>query len=472
MNYYDLSRILKRFSFDEKINICHKYSRQIMSLNGINNLDLLSKKVLPWELETFLLLSIKANEWDSKSFFEKDNYFRKIIQTIRDFQHPKLSKYEGNLDYINHYVIVTGLTQFEIQHPYQYKLYRYWNIFSFVTEKINIPEIFFKKFGCDYREFAKLGYFLWVLLSPEIKNSEEIIISVIKKYPVAFQQLVITRADYIKQLERYTNSPDDYISCSRLSYLFPFILEGQKVYLPLPHLLIDSVTSSLYSRLTDKDNDLRSDIGKPALENYLYEIINDSHTFSEVYREMEYFALHNNHENSSDILTRVEDDYIFFEVKSITPQRNVRILDENSIIDNINKMSKGCCQLYKQFLNKFPKFYNPFNKSEKISKDNLWGVLVVLNESNVSREKIYSKAAEELRIQQGSEEYNWLCGHISITDVSTIERYCFVSESLLPAIKRRNNRDHYYDYGFNEKLKKNRITNKKIPMLLRELQED
>ena len=60
MDYERLPVILKRYSFIEKMRVLQYYSKQIMNINGI---ELTSGQPMAWELETFLLFAVKADEY-------------------------------------------------------------------------------------------------------------------------------------------------------------------------------------------------------------------------------------------------------------------------------------------------------------------------------------------------------------------------------------------------------------------------
>ena len=56
--------------------------------NGIVGPEELNNSALPWELETFLMLSVKSIEWKEEDFSGKNfKKFIEIINCIKDFQH-------------------------------------------------------------------------------------------------------------------------------------------------------------------------------------------------------------------------------------------------------------------------------------------------------------------------------------------------------------------------------------------------
>lgn len=62
MEYNDIPRTLKRYSFVEKMNILQTWSRKTMNLNGVIDRNERGKTPFPWELETLLLFSVTSQE--------------------------------------------------------------------------------------------------------------------------------------------------------------------------------------------------------------------------------------------------------------------------------------------------------------------------------------------------------------------------------------------------------------------------
>lgn len=63
--------------------------------------------------------------------------------------------------------------------------------------------------------------------------------------------------------------------------------------------------------------------------------------------------------------------------------------------------------MYNHLICEFQHIYNPFAHKELIKKENLWGIVVVCEDSFIMREKIYESTAEKLGIKLDSEEYKW-----------------------------------------------------------------
>lgn len=130
MEYRKISTVLKRYSFEQKMNISHEYS--IPWVNGVDESLARTGWPLPWELEAFVLLSIISREWYSNSFDGRNQHvFLDIISCIRKYIPPKISASVGTPALIKYFAISAGLTQLEIQENHIYKLFRYNYFFNF-----------------------------------------------------------------------------------------------------------------------------------------------------------------------------------------------------------------------------------------------------------------------------------------------------------------------------------------------------
>ena len=158
MDYERLPVILKRYSFIEKMRVLQYYSKQIMNINGI---ELTSGQPMAWELETFLLFAVKADEYNDNDFKGKNiNKFIEMINCIKEHQHPTLVNKIGTIEFADFLLIALGSTQFDIQTYNIYKYYRYNYFFTYVSDKIDMKKEFYKKFNVDYNSFLELGSIL------------------------------------------------------------------------------------------------------------------------------------------------------------------------------------------------------------------------------------------------------------------------------------------------------------------------
>lgn len=452
IDYSDICRILKRYSFESKISICNQYSRKLIDESGDLNIKDMLNSIFPWELETFLLLCIKATpEYNDETFNGKnEKVFLKMINAIRNYEHPSLYEKHEDVSFADYFIPATGLVQFDIQEPKHYKMFRYNYIFTYTNEKIDMKKIFKDFYGISYDEFLDLGFYLILLYGSQIKIERNIFERLHSKFKIVFEQLSISIEDYKKRLDKITSREEDYLSCLRPSYTYPFLKKGNSIYLPLPHLIGRAVTSSLLYRLTEGNDALRQIVGKEVLEHYLVSILSEAKAYDEIYSEKEYIAAQHTLEKTLDAMVRVGRDFLFLDCKMAVPSIGIRTYNENSHINEIGRLAENVEQIYKHLRIKLPKHkgYNPFIGSPAIDIDNLWGITVVLEDSFIRRNIVYDKAAERLGLSKDSIDYRWLVNHIKVASMYDIERFSFVGVSLVDGLKHQICDGNPSDYGF------------------------
>ena len=446
MDYERLPIILKRYSFIEKMRVLQYYSKLIMNITGV---DLISKQPMAWDLETFLLFSVKADEYQNNDFKGKNiNQFIKMINCIKSHQHPTLINKIGTVEFADFLLIALGSTQFDIQTYNIYKYYRYNYFFTYSSDKIDMKQEFYKKFNVDYNSFLELGSILSFFCSLKVNLEPQILRYIVLKYANATSLLILSREDFKKEIDKFSNNIDDYLYCVRPSYIYPFIEYGGLANLPLPHCVTRAITDSLLYRLTDDNAELRSLFGKNVLEDYLFDIIDNSTLFDEVLKEKIYKKKHNILK-TSDVMCRKNEDYLFFECKSTVPYAKTRCLDENFINQEIDKISNYVIQLYKQVYLDFKNIYNFFENDKDVIFDynNCFRIVVLLEESHIRREIIYKDVAKKLNIGLSSDLYNWIINHIKICDLYDIERYVFTNTNIIKSLKKQIKTNTPYDYS-------------------------
>lgn len=446
MDYNKLPVILKRYSFEEKMRVLQFYSRDLMNITGV---ELKDAWPLPWELETFLLFSVKFLEYQQKDFAGKNiNVFINIINSIKNHQHPKSLKYAGTIKSWDLVLVAFGSTQFDIQSYNIYKYYRYNYFFNYIGEEVNMKQEFKNKFNVNYDMFLKLGFSLSTFCSLKVNLNPQILKYIVLKYIDVTTKLMLSREDFSNKIDEYSYTIDDYLYCIRPSYLFPFIEYNGVIHLPLPHCLTRAITDSLLYRLTDENNELRTIFGKNVLEDYLYDIVYESNLYEEVLKEHEYH-MHRNLMKTPDVMVRNGNEYLFFESKASVPYAKTRILEESYLENEIEKISDAVIQLYKQLYNYFGKYFNFFSiENPIINVKKIFGVVVLLEESYIRRDLIYSKVLEKMKLSKENKKYRWLVNHIKVCNLYDIERYMFTSTDVLQSIKQQSN---YNDYPLRTK---------------------
>ena len=319
-DYSKLPKLLKRFSFSEKMRICAKYSQQFVECEYTHNLTSKTGLPLPWTLETFLMLAIEAKEYSFNDFNGKNEQkFIDMAEAIWGHVPAALEKHK-NIDFISYFFPLTAMIQFSIQEYPWIKFYRFWKLFEDNSQPTCLHDVFKSKFQAEYYDFVIVAYFLQISIISECEVPQEAIQYLLnKKYPNVRKALTISRDDYINMQHSFLSSPEEkseYVYSVRPSYQYSFIENNGLTYIPLPHLLTKNVTTSLLYRITEHNDTLRQNIGKNNLEAYLVNIVRNSGIYAEVYSEQEYFGSKKVQLKSPDVLARYKTSVLFLEINS------------------------------------------------------------------------------------------------------------------------------------------------------------
>lgn len=446
VDYLRLPTILKRYKFEDKLHQAEVYSRKLMNPDVQGNPSKVREQILPWELECFVSLAIKAVEWKYDDL-DKSSFIQ-ILNGIRSAYHPALQKKAGSEQFVRWFMMVTSATQFDYSESYWHKLYRYTYYFSYVSEKINMPEEFQKKFGIDFQSVISFSLALWMMYITEVKDVSLGKKELMSKYPQVVSLLTMSRDSFIAELDSLTSDPMDYIYCLRPSYSFPFVKYKEETYLPLPHLLIRASTSSLMFRLTDGNDELRKVVGNEVLESYLFHLISTCPEFEHIEKEIVYTKGKLQNQRSADVMTNIGDQIICFDSKSFAPKVALRIFSEEAYSAELIRLGKAVKQMYEQIHNKFGVEYTPFDVPVNENRSNIWGIVVVLENPFIPLDDIYAEAARLLKMNLNAAEYEWLKGHVGIVALSAIEYQIFSSEDILSVVKQNASTKCYNDYWF------------------------
>jgi hypothetical protein len=431
MEYDKLKSQLQYYSFESKVAVLNTYSRKVISPAGYLTIAEEGSQPYPWELETLLLLFIGRKETQNKQVEEKR--FIDWINCIRNYHAPVMEQAIQNEYSIENVLAALMSVQGNSQMFYIYLLYRFDYYFHFQNQEIDMPKVFLEEFGCPYETFQHIGFTIQSLYSILKEIPTQLLADILHKYRKAGRQLTISREDYTKKLNFITKNEAEYLYCLRPSYKYPFLEYQNRLYIPLPHLLEQSITSSLMFRLTEGKNELRSLIGKNVFESYLYKLACECKLYDEVVKEQQY-KVQGTINRSPDVQIRINNSFLFLDSKSTTPRIGIGLLHQSDIEDMEEVLASYCVQMYKQLVNHFGKDYYGFSHQVPISRDNLWCIIVTQEEIFVPREEVYKKAEAKLRIQN-AEQKNWIESHIKICGIYTIERFCFANSDLISAMK-------------------------------------
>lgn len=448
MEYKRLPIVLKRYDFGAKMHIVQKNSMEIMNINGIVGLDKLMSSHLPWELETFALLSISTGKEDDNQNFEGVKGKKKFIEmmdAIRNYQHPKLFSEEEEDNLFDHFLIVTGLTQFPIQEDVRYKTYRYQYMFSFRNEKIDMPAEFKLKFGASYQEFLDLGLILNLIFTS--KNYPGVLDYILIKYDQLIKNLVIERHEFNELQSKVTTDTQQYLYGFKYYYQYPFISYNEKLYVPLPHLIMQTVTTSMLFRLTEGNNRFRNVFGKEVLENYILHIFKLTNQFDEVVADFRYQNKKGG-KDTLDAMTRKGDYCFLVDSKSMVPRLSLRNLTMEDKQHTAERLAEAVVQVYRHLTERLNKEYSPFTQNHDFLPENIFGAVIIFEESYIRREVVVKKAANLLGLKHESEEYRYLCSNIKILSLYSIERMVFEEQDIInKLIENRDSEKNWFTYN-------------------------
>lgn len=454
---------LKNYPFSEKMLICQEHSKKLMKPTYLDILNT-TNAIYPWELEVFAELSLFSESPTATcTFINSDSKFINMINTIRNYKHPFLKK-QNNLDFTNAFIMATSLQQFKVQENILDRLYRYEYFWNFANNKIDMGKSLSNfSGGLHFAEFMNLGLLVFFYSSIPYPTTK-IIQTLMLKNKKVLNLLSITREEYQKKQTQKLS--EDYANAIfGFNYLrtFPFIEFDNYIYLPLPYLIIDAVTDSLLTRITIDDNTLREIIGKEVAQSYIEDILKEGNIYDEVLPETTYY-INRNKIDSPDILIRKDELICFIDTKLSTPKLDIRNFNEEAIQNTISRYAKNIIQLYKRLKEFNSGLYYPFKEKITIDKNNIFGIVALLEDSYITRKQIYQEVFRELNIDYDSEEAKYIKTNIKITNFRDLESIAFRSHNIFESlIKKKNNPKEWNDFGLYDVLLYKKDKNNPLP---------
>jgi len=444
----DFLKVLEKYTLKSKLLTCQAYSSGIMSCSRV---ELRADSIMPWEIEAFATYSLVYDNDDATEELD-DKSFLEIITSLRNYRHDGLVTAEERGKYSEAFIMISAQQQFSVQGVFLQKLYRYHYFFSFQNDKLDMQKVFFDKMGVNYEQLEEFAFLVFEVFSKEVRDKlPESEIRRIKDVAFSDENVVkllsVNKEEYKKKLlSLYTNDVDQYYGL-KILHLYPIISEKNFTYLPLPYLVVNAVTDSMLNRITENDDKLRRAIGKEVIESYLFDIVNQLNTVTWISPEIKY-KKGRNELLTSDVIAAEGDKVIFYDAKSIVPSLRLRKFDEAEIEKDIAIYADGIVQVYKQICNylqglfKLDKFY---------SKEDIFGIVVVLEDANVSRREVYKKACETLEktIILTTEEKDFICSHIKVCSLRSIEYMALQNTSLMPGLLQQlNEPENWYNQSY------------------------
>ena len=289
---------------------------------------------------------------------------------------------------------------------------------------MNVDSEFQDKFDRGFDDYAAIIITIQVLLVQRNLNGYYGLLRELRhKSPWFFKNLMLTRENYKVELSQFARDKTDYRYCLRPSYSYPFIEYKGELFLPTPHLLIQSITTAMMNRLTFDNLDLREKIGKNSCEGYLLKIVKDSGLFDEVKAEYEYVK----GQKTLDIMTRKGSVALLIDSKLFSPKVSIRNYNEESYEKDVERVAKALKQAYIHAHDKFQRDYYPFDSDVK----DVFALVVVYQEGYIDLEVLYQRVAQKLLIAESSEDYSWLWKHIGFTDIATLGRFLLTKTDVI-----------------------------------------
>lgn len=450
-SFSEIQEVLKSNSFESKMNLAQIESAKSMDPSGLFLYDpmRLEGKVFPWEIEAFTILSCMSLELDTKALDRKQ--FSDAVNHIRNFIPPDLMKYKGTDSLAEWFVITCSQIQFECQKNYMFLFYRYNYYFNYANSAINMKSLFRGKFGFTHYEYLTLAQLLWFSFTLELSvcDRQRFMTGINRRYREHIKKyLTITREEFNALFLRTGSSIENCVYSLRPSYSYPFIKFDEHIYLPTPHLLFQAVTTSVLYRLTENNNSLRESIGKNVFEGYLEMISKNSGLYDEIYSEQVYMV--GKEENRTlDLLTRIKDTFVLFDSKSFTPKSALRLFSEKAYTADIKRLAEAVAQVYFHLTDRFRKQYFPFNyDSDKVTDENVFGIVIVQDEPRFFMDSIYNKAIEIIEENDMTADVDFLKKHIGLLSIYDYERIVFCKNDIVDLLHRREE-DIYHNFDLN-----------------------
>lgn len=369
-----------------------------------------------------------------------------IVSTIFSLPKTVLDKYGSD-----NIMTLFYLWQIEDQPDIYIKLFRYSWIFNFVNEKINMPKVFEKKYGCTYTSyeiFCLANYMTYFALQQS--NNEEkkvyfnkMLVTIMKICKKVTNSLSITRENYVKESDSVCGNNDLLTFALKISKIYPFIIEGDNIVCYMPHTIIPACSSSLLFRLTYENDELHQVISKEVLEEFCYYLFKTQRYYSDVKREIPF----GDNKLSSDVLI-VEDNILYcIEIKAFTPNTKTRLLNPKDIKKQIDEVSKDLFQIYKFIFLNYPidnQFLSQFDLEKR------YGLLALREDASFDRNILYSNLFLLIESYRASsltdEEKIYIRSKIKISSLIELENMVFTNTRLSKIVAHYNIPGHEMDY--------------------------
>lgn len=458
----DIIRKLDKFTLESKLGASFLFSRELVNIQGTLSSERMGDPTRhPWCIETFALISILfSKQCASEDILHNDNFYiaREVLYDINALMNLKL-KDNQPIGFVDALMPYLGSLQFKSQENYLTLMYRSNYFFNFSTDKLDMMKAFNLKFNSDYKKFKEMALILNVFVTH--KSVEGKIMAYFReKYS---EQIASLTVDVEEVRTTYNNIKNENVfNAIKPFWQTPYLSINNQIYLVTPHLIYRSITDAFLFRLTENNDKLRNQFGSECLETYIKHLFEIGKKYDDIIGEIEY-KTSLGVKRSSDILIRKNTNVLLIEAKAFVPSQKLRELDIKEIEKVTKRHAESLIQVFIQAKHEINKSYFPFVEND-INQNKIYGLVVLLEDSFVSREKIYLKAKELLIEKEIEFNYIELTNKFKVISLYELEQMTFYNLNVITEIKKFINKKKPFDFfsSSHHSYKSNGVFNKFI----------
>lgn len=433
--------VMKRFPLSQKLAWCSKYAFEVCP-NWYYDAQKLKSipHPMPWELNVVAMLSILGEEYDNKLLDQRK--FFAIVNAIR----TAILFHDGDdFESVMHHCVVGS--QMFYQTEVRVFLSRYYYIFT--HQSVSLDKIVEEELGVPYRNLLGLAMFVWScgvngepfmpVLDGLVHNKN---VRIEDSFRKAVSALSLTRQEFIRrQNKKIDLSPRGYLLADNILEQYPFLRIEDSVTLPLSYLVKNAVTVGLLHRIATGDRiELRNEIGKRVIEDYVCKIMKFSGAYDQVFPERPY---ERNAKRSPDVIAFKDEECVLIEVKFKEPILKLRSLQPEDERGLDVACAKAIEQLYRGI-----KEREKYLKEKQFDESHIYGLVVLFEEPRLSRYRIF-ECLKELHPDWTDEILAYLKAHVRVVSLYDLEVICFRHHGVFNVLNYyKDNQDHVYDMSF------------------------
>jgi len=160
--------------------------------------------------------------------------------------------------------------------------------------------------------------------------------------------------------------------------------------------------------------------------------------------EVEYNIGRSRRMDSPDVMVTKNECCILFESKASVPSTELWKFNENSYNDTICRYVDCVKQVYKS-IKDFNVHYYPFKEKKTYKTENIFGVIVWLEETYLPRDIIYAEVSKVLRKEFDSEEMRFIRSNIKMVSLRDIEESALFGIDYLVALENQRNNERKWN---------------------------